>query len=101
MKTSRSILLALLTSASLLAPAASQAETIFERFAPPLPPLPHIVIRSAPAPVYREVYREDHYYRRPPARYYYERHDERRHSRHSHRRDERHDGRRDNDRHWR
>lgn len=100
MKTARSILVALLATASLLTPVASQAETIFERFAPPLPPLPHIVIRSAPAPIYHE---HDEY-RRPPARYYrkgyyehrhhYDRHDHRRAHRREHHED-RHDHRRD------
>lgn len=89
MKTVRSILFTLLASASLLAPAASQAETIFERFAPPLPPLPHIVIRSSPEYVYREDYRDDYRYRRPPP------------PRHHHHHGYRGDDRRDDGRRWR
>ena len=104
MKTARSIFFCLLASASLLAPVASQAETIFERFAPPLPPLPNIVIRTQPAPVYREEYRVEHHYHRPaPRYYYYDRDDDYRRSRH-HRHDHRayrDDDRRDYDRRWR
>ncbi|MDO6387472.1 MULTISPECIES: hypothetical protein [unclassified Uliginosibacterium] len=51
MKTPRQIFLALLAAASLAAPAISHAETVFERFAPPLPPVivPRIVIGGEPA----------------------------------------------------
>lgn len=101
MKTARSILLALLTGACLLAPAASQAETIFERFAPPLPPLPQIVIRSGP--VYDDYHEERRVHRAPPRHYHYHYEREVRHPRHRHphhdryRRDDRHD----HDRYWR
>ena len=78
MKTTRSLLIALLTATSLLVPVASQAKTIFERFAPPLLPIPvpipvpvpghirgggDVWVSTPPVPVWRKDYyeRDRHY----------------------------------------
>jgi hypothetical protein len=75
MKSTRTLLIALLTAISLLAPVASQAKTIFERFAPPLLPIPvpvpvlvpghvrgggEVWVSAPPVPVWRgDDYRHD------------------------------------------
>lgn len=112
MKTTRFVLIALLAGASLMAPIASQAETIFERFAPPLllpipipVPVPgHIrgpEIRVQTAPVWHDDYDRDYRYERRHDRrdYRYDRYDDR-HDRRYDRRYDRHDRRYDRrDRH--
>ena len=101
MKTRHILLVALLSAASLLAPAA-QAKTIFERFAPPLLlpiPLPVPVLTVSSYEQRDEGYRDDD--RREWRR---ERYDDRRDWREDrrdwrddHDRHERHEGRRDRD----
>ncbi|MBS1208438.1 MAG: hypothetical protein H6R19_836 [Proteobacteria bacterium] len=80
MKSTRTLLIALLTATSLLAPVASQAKTIFERFAPPLLPIPvpvpvlvpghvrgggEVWVSAPPVPVWRgDDYRRERRYDR-------------------------------------
>jgi len=98
MKTARLLLLSLLTASSLLIPVSSQAETIFERFAPPLP---NIVIRSSPPRERYESYHEDYRGHRPPPRNDYWRERDYPPPRHYHRDEYWHrDGWRDHDRRW-
>lgn len=97
MKTTRFIFIALLAGASLMAPLASQAETVFERFAPPLllpipvpVPVPGSIrgpeIRVQTAPVWHDDYDRD---------YRYERRHDRRHDRYDDRYDRRYERRYD------
>lgn len=92
MKTTKALLLSLATAGSLLMPLAGQAETIFERFAPPLPPVivPRIVIgNDAPHGGYhRPPPRYERYDYRPAREYhhhhYYDDHYRYREPRHRH-----------------